>query len=97
MSEQGRTASGEAHELILNSRERLTINGIKEIINFDENSVNLKTQCGELSVEGEGIHIDILNVEKGEALLRGKINGLNYFDGESGERRSLLSKIFGER
>ena len=36
------------HNLILNFREKLSITGVKEIINFDENGVNVKTVCGEL-------------------------------------------------
>lgn len=82
------------HDVILDKRERLSINGVKEIINFDENAVNLKTVCGDLSIEGENIHINILDIEKGELEMHGKINGLNYFDSGDGEKHSLLSKIF---
>ncbi len=85
---------GKTHDVILNSRERLSINGVKEIINFDENVVNVKTVCGELSIEGENIHISVLNIEKGELEMQGKISGLNYYDGNDSERRSLLSRIF---
>ena len=57
------------HDVVLNSREQLYINGVKEIINFDENNINLKTVMGELSIEGENIHINVLNIEKGEIRL----------------------------
>ena len=82
------------HEVVLISREKLTINGIKEIINFDENNVNLKTQCGDLLIEGENIHINILNIEKGDIEIQGKISGLNYYDSLENEKRTLLSRIF---
>lgn len=82
------------HELVLNSREKLSINGIKEIISFDESNVNIKTLLGELSIEGSNIHINILNIDKGELELQGKITGLNYCDRYDSERSSLLSKIF---
>lgn len=92
---ESKAVTGKAtHEVMLDLRERLSINGVKEIINFDENAVNLKTVCGELSIEGENIHINVLNIEKGELEMQGKINGLNYFDSGDGEKRSLLSKIF---
>lgn len=83
-----------SHDIVLYSRERLIINGVKEIINFDENNVNVKTVCGDLSIEGENIHINVLNIEKGELEMHGKISGLNYFDTDDTDRRSLLSKIF---
>ncbi|MGM9632528.1 MAG: sporulation protein YabP [Eubacteriales bacterium] len=89
-----KSVSTKEHDVILNSRERLSINGVREIINFDENSVNVKTVCGELSIEGENIHINVLNIEKGELEMQGKINGLNYYESNDSERRSLLSRIF---
>ena len=47
------------HDIILNSRNKLSINGIKEIVNFDENTVSLKTVCGDLIIDGEDIHINV--------------------------------------
>ena len=83
-----------AHDIILHSRERLTISGIKEIISFDESAVNLKTVYGELSIEGSNIHINILDIDKGEDEMQGKISGINYYDRYESERSSLLAKIF---
>lgn len=82
------------HNVILNSRERLSVTGVKEIINFDEKSVNVKTVCGEMSIDGENIHINILNVEKGELEINGKFNGINYYDTYEGDKKTLLSRIF---
>lgn len=82
------------HKLILDLRERLTVTGVKEIINFDEKSINIKTVCGELSIDGEDIHINALNVEKGELEVQGKINGINYFDVFEGDKKTLLARIF---
>ena len=80
--------------VILNSREKLSINGVKEIISFDENYVSLRTVCGDLTIDGENIHINILNTEKGEVEMTGKIGSLNYYDSHNGEKTSLISKIF---
>lgn len=82
------------HDVVLLSREKLTINGIKEIINFDESIVNLKTVCGELSIEGENIHINVLNIEKGDIEIQGKISGINYYDSIQNDKKNLLSRIF---
>ena len=89
-----KVSSKPVHDLVLNSRERLSINGIKEIISFDESNVNIKTLLGELSIEGSNIQINILNIDKGELELQGKITGLNYNDRYDSDRSSLLSKIF---
>ena len=83
-----------SHEIVLISRERLSINGVKEIINFDENEVNLKTICGDLIIEGENIHINVLNISVGDVELTGKISCINYYDTNQIEKQSILSKIF---
>ena len=82
------------HNLILNCREKLSITGVKEIINFDDKAVNIKTVCGELSIDGENIQINVLNVEKGELEISGKFNGINYFDLYESDKKTLLSRIF---
>ena len=82
------------HNLIINFREKMSITGVKEIINFDEKEINLKTVCGELSIDGENIHINVLNVEQGELEISGKLNGINYLDVYENDKRTLLSRIF---
>ena len=94
MIEQKGSGYKSVHNLVLKSRENLSINGVKEIINFDENNVSMKTDCGDLSVEGEAIRIDVLNTETGEVEMRGKINAISYYDSSSSDKQSLLSKIF---
>lgn len=92
---ESRSASTKSeHSLTLHYREKMSITGVKEIINFDDKSMNVRTVCGELGIEGESIHINVLNVEKGELEITGKINGINYYDLFESDKRSLLSRIF---
>lgn len=67
-----------AHEIRLNMRKELKINGVKEVESFDETGAVLQTECGELSVEGQDIRVNILDVEKGEIVLYGRIDGMFY-------------------
>lgn len=82
------------HEVFISTREKMNISGVKEILNFDDTSVNLKTVCGDLSIEGSDLHITVLNVERGEVEMNGKISSLYYYDNSEGDKRSLLSRIF---
>ena len=82
------------HELNLKSREKMSLSGIKEIISFDESEITLKTLCGDLTIDGENIHINVLNVSIGELELVGKINGIYYSDISNNEKHSILGKIF---
>jgi len=94
MSDTKSSSPKSIHELALYSREKLIIKGIKEIINFDENEVNVKTICGDMSIDGTNLHINTLDVSSGEIYIIGKVNGINYYDIADGEKKSLLSKIF---
>lgn len=82
------------HDIIIKSRENIIINGIKDIIDFDDQEVNLSTVCGNLCIEGENIHINTLNVQSGEIAIFGKINSLYYIDSTETGRKTFLSKIF---
>ena len=80
MSDTKSSSPKSIHELALYSREKLIIKGIKEIINFDENEVNVKTICGDMSIDGTNLHINTLDVSSGEIYIIGKVNGINYYD-----------------
>lgn len=66
------------HKLCLDHCRILTVTGVKEVISFDELSVLLVTECGQLTIEGEGLHISRLDLEHGEADLDGTVSGLFY-------------------
>ncbi len=54
------------------------ISGVDEVMSFDEESVVLGTSFGNLNVEGDGLHMTLLDLEKGEVALDGIITGLYY-------------------
>ena len=94
MSDNKKPITKANSELSLKSREKVNISGIKEIISFDESEVNLSTVCGNLVIDGENMHINVLNISDGDIELHGKINGVNYIDVNEDEKHSLLSRIF---
>lgn len=95
MLENKEARSKTSHELVLLSRESLNIKGIKEIINFDENEVYMKTVCGDMIIDGTGLHVNVLNVANGDIEIRGKINGINYSDNNEQDKKGILGRIFG--
>ena len=68
------------HTLCLESRNKLTLTGIEDVISFDENGLLLQTTEGTLTVDGSDIHIVTLSVEDGELMVEGRICGLYYVD-----------------
>ena len=94
MSEIKSTQIKPKHDISILSREKMSITGIKEILSFDDTAVNLKTVCGDMCIEGAALHITVLNIEKGEIEMNGKINSVYYYDAPDNDKRSLLARIF---
>ena len=83
------------NEILISARKDLKVFGVKEVDSFDEGGAVLKTDMGELTVEGENLKMGTLDTEQGVVVLSGKINGLFYSDdGHSPEKRGLISKFF---
>lgn len=66
------------HTITLVSRKILKLNGVKQILSFDDLSVLFSTVCGEMEVVGEGLSVDLLDLDNGLASVSGTISGLNY-------------------
>ena len=66
------------HHIILEDRHALSVSGVSDVDSFDEMTVIIYTDLGELTVKGEGLHINRLNIETGELSLEGQIQSLTY-------------------
>ena len=66
--------------IIIENRSRMSISGVSDVENFDENIVQLSTNRGLLTVKGTGLHIERLNLETGELAVEGSVDGLEYSD-----------------
>lgn len=84
---------GLPQNLILEHRKRLSISGVEAVDSFDESFVRMRTALGDLLVRGEGLHVDLLSVETGDALITGRVDELSYED--TVERRGLWERLFG--
>ena len=80
------------HEVHMENRERMSLTGIDDVKGFDENTVVLATSQGELTVRGEGLHIDKIDLEAGQLAMRGHIQELSYAETVSG---GFFSRLFG--
>lgn len=92
MSEEKRTIRL-PHNVILEDRKALTISGVVDIDNFDEETVVLFTDMGELTIKGRDLHINKLNVDTGELTMEGEVFSLLYSE-EDKRGTSFFSKLF---
>ena len=78
MADEHHRPAGESHQLSLIARERLQVDGVKNVGSFDQNEIVLETEAGVLVVKGENLHMQALNLEVGKAALQGKVQSLVY-------------------
>ena len=81
------------HSLALENREKLRLSGVSDVSGFDENQIVLSTDMGEVSVRGEALHIEKIDLEAGLLELRGKVCELCYE--ESAPGATLWKRLFG--
>ena len=72
------------HNIIMENREKISMSGIKKVDNFDDQSVILLTEMGELAIKGENLHISKMDVDTGDLKVTGKIHGLIYNETQRG-------------
>ena len=82
------------HALSMGARRHISISGVCEVESFDEQTVILSTDCGEMTLEGEGLHIGTLDIARGVVEVDGKVNGLYYSD-SAPARRGFRARLFG--
>ena len=81
------------HELILKNRGSLDMNGVVEVISFDDVSVLLKTVCGELYIEGKDLHLSTLDTSNGRVSVNGNIISLLYSEVKQNDRKSRFGRL----
>ena len=79
--------------LILQSREDLSLDGVRDVISFDENALVLETTLGTLTVEGAGLHILALDLDGGRLSAKGSVSAILYTDKREGGRGGFFSRM----
>lgn len=66
------------HKITLNNRKTGSFTGVLDVISFDISEILLETEQGMLNVKGKDLHVNRLNLEKGEVDIEGNIDGISY-------------------
>lgn len=84
------------HKLTLTNRGALAVNGVVDVISFDLNEVLLETEAGMLMIKGKDLHVNKLNLEKGEVDISGTIDHMQYSEisGYSQKAESFFGRLF---
>ena len=84
------------HKVLLTNRKNGSFSGILDVLAFDMTEILLETETGMLTIKGKDLHVNRLNLEKGEVDIEGDIGALEYSAvPKPGEKaQSLFGKLF---
>ncbi|WP_416197254.1 MAG: sporulation protein YabP [Sporanaerobacter sp.] len=80
--------------IYLEDRTKLTITGVEQVESFNDNTIILITIKGGMTIKGEELNINKLNLEDGNVKIDGTINGILYNNRDSSGKGKLLEKMF---
>lgn len=95
MNIENKQTESKSHALSIKNRQGALLEGVLEVIRFDENEVLLETVCGTLSIDGDGLSLSEWNAERGLAALEGRIDAVTYFDKKQ-EDSKVHTRLFGK-
>ena len=96
MSIENKPIESKIHTLTVKNRQGAHLDGVLEVIRFDETEVLLETTCGTISIDGEGLHLCEWNADRGSALLEGRVDAVTYFDKKQEGSKTAHSGLFGK-
>ena len=81
--------------LFLENRKKLTLSGVIEVISFDEQKIDLTTNLGNLTIKGEELKMNKLDVQNGDVIIAGDIASIVY-NGKISKKsnESIISRLF---
>jgi len=81
------------HQVVIENRERVVISGVEDVDSFNEEEVVLLTEAGVITLIGQELHVNKLNLDEGQLIVEGFFMGLDYRDHEVAHK-GLFGKIF---
>ncbi len=80
------------HKLSLDNRKKLTMQGVTQVLGFDDTQVLVSTSQGNLLVQGKDLQLKALSPEGGQIVVDGYICALSYEEPKPAD--GLLRRLF---
>ena len=96
MLEEAKSMTNVIQNIILENREKLNVSGVLDVLSFDDQIVIVETELGLLTIKGENLKINKLNIDTSEVTLDGMISSLAYSNSDSIKKNAsgFIGKIF---
>lgn len=86
-------AAEQEQTLTLLDRRRLSVSGITDVLRFDDTTAIFDTVRGRLTVRGDSLRVDVMDVEAGNVILNGTVVALGFSD-DGKDSSGVLHKLF---
>ncbi|MBE6715597.1 MAG: sporulation protein YabP [Ruminococcaceae bacterium] len=81
------------HTVYLDNRKNIVFTGITDVGAFDEDSIVLYCEYGEIIIKGEKLQVNTVNTDIGEVKAEGKVISLTYTE-RPAKKLSFFGKVF---
>ena len=80
--------------IIMENREKVSVTGVIDIHSFDDELVIAQTDLGILTIKGDDLKMNKLNLENNELIIEGKIIAVAYSDINNAKQTGFMNKLF---
>ena len=81
--------------IVLENRQKMTLTGVLEVISFDDEKILLNTKLGALTIKGQNLKMNKLDVQNGDVMINGEIYYIVYSGKEvKKEKESIIGRLF---
>jgi sporulation protein YabP len=91
--QENKSSQTTPQNIFLENRKKLSVSGVTDVSNFDENIITMYTTLGQLTIKGRGMHVASLSLETGDVEIEGEIIALGYSDNVS-SKVGFVSRLF---
>ncbi len=80
--------------IIMENREKITVTGVIDIHSFDDELVLAQTDLGILTIKGDDLKMNKLNLDNNELIVEGQIMAVAYSDIAGNKKNGFMNKLF---
>lgn len=81
--------------ITLENRKKMTLTGVEEVISFDDEKILLNTKLGVLTIKGQNLKMNKLDVQNGDVMINGEIYYIVYSGKEiKKEKEGIFARLF---
>lgn len=81
------------HTLMVDNRMHTVVTGVEKVELFNGEMISAFTSFGSISLQGQGLHVESLDLAEGRLIVTGKIERVEY-DESARKAKGVIARIF---